>query len=220
LSNGSSGGAGGAGFSGRKFGKNKIGKVSSGGDRAGLSGGVENIQTGVGQSKPISNFEKNTPWSGQRVGWMNRGWSALTGSGKSGQQGDKVVSKHEGRGSRLPKEFLETKIKVVKDLKPGEVRYNHDKNVILISGNEGLDKRKLPKQIIKLARSSKRFRDTTGIGIPTREKQRAFEGMFRHQNIAISRANKKLLSSSTQRSRAKSSPRKVVLGDLVNKKYQ
>ena len=189
-----------------------------------VSGG--NINSGAGntteQNQSLSGIDRfrvqspwrsvgKSPWSG----WGDSFRGAIFGKAKQPADRNEVTVNQLKSEKDLPKGILDMKIKVDSGLKPGEEKYNYRKNLLSVSSEEGIDRRKLPERWIKIAESSKRFRDTTGIGTVTRQDRRKLNMALKRKRLKVKRANRQLLSSATKRSRAKSASRKITFGDLV-----
>ncbi len=179
----------------------------AGGDVAGqekLSGGADRKY-----KSPWSSTNKS-PWSG----WGKTLQEAAFGRPKTKDE-NRPLEKNVKSKQKLPQGILDMQIKVDPSVKSGDVKYKYRKNMLSISGEEGIDRKKLPKKIIEMAEDSQRFRTTTGIGKISREDRRTLSRSLRKKRLRVKRVNRQLLSSATKRSRAKSASRKITFGDLV-----
>lgn len=181
---------------------------------------VNNGNTGQKQfSDGVDRFRAQSPWhsTGKSPwsGWRESFRGAIFGKAKKSENAEKAITDQRKSEKDLPSGILDMQIKVDSTLKPGEEKYNYRKNLLSISGEKGIDRKDLPKKIIKIAKDSKRFRDTTGMGTVTRQDRRKLNTALRRKRLRVERANRQLLSSATKRSRTKSASRKITFGDLV-----
>ncbi len=150
-----------------------------------------------------------SPWSG----WGSNFREAIFGKNK---KEDNIIGTSLNKSKRdLPKGILDMQIKIDSESPEGKVEYDYRKNRVSIGGEKGIDKRKLPKDLIRLAKGSGRFRKVTGLGTVTDRDRSKLKSALRYQDIKIKHANRRLLSSATKRSRSGSSSRKIIFGDLI-----
>ncbi len=174
----------------------------------------------VGQGKffgETDRFRAQSPWHSTSKspwsGWGSNFREAIFGKNK---KEDNIAETPLSRSKRdLPKGILDMQIKINPESPEGKVEYDYRKNRVSIGGEKGIDKRKLPKDLIRLAKGSRGFRKVTGLGTVTDRDRSRLKSVLRHQDIKIKRANRRLLSSATKRSRSGSSNRKIIFGDLI-----
>ncbi len=198
-------------FGGRRFGGGRFSKTTYNNNAGNNTGSGQQSTTGTDR------FRKQSPWgpTGKFA------WSGIGGNfqdaifGKNKRNKAVTLNNDKKDKSALPEGLLGMKIKVDPSLKGDKVKYNHRTNTVSVGNDQKLNRRELPKQLIKLAEGSKRFRDTTGLGNISNRDRRQLNSSLRRKRLKLERANKKLHSSGTSRSRSKSTRRKVIFDDLV-----